>query len=62
MNIKTNLIRSGFNLLSDEWDKEEKKPFDGMMARDPKDCPHYFDEKGMCVTCLKTREQLRSEW
>lgn len=49
-------------MRSDEWDNDEKKPFDGQMQRDPKDCKHYFDDAGKCIACHKTREQLRSEW
>lgn len=49
-------------MRSDRWDEDEKRPFDGQMARDPKDCPHYFDENGKYVSCLKTREDLRKEW
>jgi len=49
-------------MRSDKWDEGNKKPFDGMLARNPKDCKHYFDSKGKCVVCLKTREELRNEW
>ena len=50
-------------MRSDKWDNEERKPFDGQMQRDPKDCKHYFDiDTGKCVICLKTREQIRKDW
>jgi|APSaa5957512535_1039671.scaffolds.fasta_scaffold14028_9 hypothetical protein len=50
-------------MRSDKWDEDDKKPFDGFMARDPKDCKHYFDvQTGKCRTCGKTREQIRKEW
>lgn len=56
-------------MRSDEWDKKERIPFDGMQEGGPTNDDwrklhghqHEFNN-GKCIHCGKTREQLRSEW
>lgn len=48
--------------FKDKWDEDEKKPFDGQMARDSNECKHWFDPvTGQCLNCRKTREEIRKE-
>ncbi len=50
-------------MRSDDWDKAERIPFNGMEKKDPKHHEHHFDLfTGICAICLKSREQLRKEW
>ena len=48
-------------MRSDEWDKKEAEPFDGMQRRNPTEHQHEFNDD-KCIHCGKTREQIRSEW